>query len=247
MRFFIDITYKGTNYHGWQIQPNVPSIQEEINKSLNLVLNQKVSVVGAGRTDTGVHARQMFAHFDFNKNIDFSNLLSKLNGCLPSDISINKIFEVKNNVHSRFDALSRTYKYFIHHQKDPFCTNSYFLAKKLDVKLMNMSCKYLLGEKDFTSFSKKNTQVHTNMCNVSYAKWEEKNNKLIFTIESNRFLHNMVRSIVGTLIKVGQLKIDYKSIYSILQKKDRSSAGFSVPAKGLFLTKIEYPKSIHHV
>ena len=247
MRFFIDITYKGTNYHGWQIQPNVASVQEEINKSLNLVLNQKVSIVGAGRTDTGVHARQMFAHFDYNKSIDFSNLLSKLNGCLPRDISINKMFEVKSDAHCRFDALSRTYKYFIHHLKDPFCTNSYYLTKKLDVKLMNMSCKYLLGEKDFTSFSKKNTQVHTNICNVRYAKWEEKNNKLIFTIESNRFLHNMVRSIVGTLIKVGQLKKDYKSIYNILQKKDRSEAGFSVPAKGLFLTKIEYPKSIYYV
>ena len=240
MRFFIEISYLGTNYHGWQIQPNVDTVQQQINKALTLILGCQIEVVGAGRTDTGVHAKQMYAHFDYKEKIPTNKYIYKLNQFLPNDISVKNIFSVKNNVNCRFDALSRTYCYHIIQKKDPFFENVYYFKKKLNINAMNIACKFLIGEQDFTSFSKLHTDTYTNNCIVYEAFWKKKGDLLVFTIKANRFLRNMVRAIVGTLLEIGLEKMQPKQIMEVILKKDRSSAGFSVPAKGLFLTKIEY-------
>ena len=241
MRFFIEISYKGTNYHGWQVQPNATSIQSEINKALSTILNIKTKVTGAGRTDTGVHAKQMFAHFDYLQELDINESISRLNRVLPADIVIHNIYKVHEDSNCRFDAISRTYNYYIIQKKDSFNTDAYIIYKRLDLIAMNEASLFLLGKKDFTSFSKKNTQNRTNDCHVMFAKWEQKEEKLIFTIKADRFLRNMVRAIVGTLLKVGAGKILPKDINTIIAKRDRCSAGVSVPANGLFLSEIEYP------
>jgi len=240
MRFFIELSYKGTNYHGWQMQPNANSVQAEINNALSTLLNTKIEVIGAGRTDTGVHAKQMFAHFDCQQHLDGLNLVSRLNGFLPKDITIHNINAVADDANCRFDALSRTYHYHIIQQKNPFNTTAYLLYKNLDVDTMNLACKYLLGKQDFTSFSKVNTQTFTNNCNVMLANWEQKEGELIFTIKADRFLRNMVRAIVGTLLAVGEGKIKPEQVKEIIAKKDRGEAGTSVPAHALFLSNIEY-------
>ena len=240
MRFFIELSYKGTDYHGWQIQPNANSVQAEINKALSTLLNTKIEVMGAGRTDTGVHAKQMFAHFDCQQYLDGLELASKLNGFLPKDITINNINAVADDANCRFDALSRTYHYHIIQQKNPFNTTAYLLYKNLDVDTMNLACKHLLGKQDFTSFSKVNTQTFTNNCNVMLANWAQKEGELIFTIKADRFLRNMVRAIVGTLLAVGEGKIKPEQVKEIIAKKDRGEAGTSVPAHALFLSSIEY-------
>jgi len=240
MRFFIELSYKGTNYHGWQVQSNANSVQAEINKALSSILNTKIKVTGAGRTDTGVHAKQMFAHFDCQQDFDGLKLVSQLNGFLPKDITIYNINAVADDANCRFDALSRTYHYHIIQQKNPFNTTAYLLYKNLDVDTMNLACKHLLGKQDFTSFSKVNTQTFTNNCNVMLANWEQKEEELIFTIKSDRFLRNMVRAIVGTLLAVGEGKIKPEQVKEIIAKKDRGEAGTSVPAHALFLSNIEY-------
>lgn len=240
MRFFIELSYKGTNYHGWQVQPNANSVQAEINKALSTILNAKIEVVGAGRTDAGVHAKQMFAHFDCDVEIEVLKIIEKLNRFLPSDIAIHTIFQVANDSSARFDAISRTYHYHIIQKKNPFQENTYFLHKKLDVDAMNLACKYILGKQDFTSFSKLNTQTFTNNCNVMIANWDWKGDKLIFTIKADRFLRNMVRAIVGTLLNVGMGKTTAEQVKEIIAKKDRCQAGTSVPACALFLSNIEY-------
>ena len=243
MRFFIELSYSGSNYHGWQIQPNANTIQAELNKALSTILNNAISVVGAGRTDTGVHAKQMFAHFDAEVEMELPKLITKLNGFLPNDIAIHNIFKVNEGAHCRFDAINRTYKYYITNKKTPFNSNVYFLYKSLDIDVMNLACKHLLGKHDFASFSKVHTQTHTNDCDLMSAHWEEENDNLVFTIKSDRFLRNMVRAIVGTLLEVGEGKITEDKVKEIIEKKDRSQAGVSVPAHALFLTNIEYPKS----
>ena len=240
MRFFIELSYKGTNYHGWQIQLNANSVQAEINKSLSTLLNIKIEVTGAGRTDAGVHAKQMFAHFDFYEDLDGLNLVSRLNGFLPQDITIHNINVVADDANCRFDALSRTYHYHIIQQKDPFNSTAYLLYKNLDIDAMNSACKQLLGKQDFTSFSKVNTQTFTNNCNVMLANWEQTEGELIFTIKADRFLRNMVRAIVGTLLAVGEGKINPEQVKEIIAQKDRGKAGTSVPAHALFLSSIEY-------
>tara|TARA_B100000945_G_C20329260_1_gene571559 strand:+ start:184 stop:909 length:726 start_codon:yes stop_codon:yes gene_type:complete len=240
MRFFIEISYLGTNYHGWQIQPNADTVQQQINKALTLILGCQIEVVGAGRTDTGVHAKQMYAHFDYQEKIPINKYIYKLNQFLPNDISVKNIFLVKNDANCRFDALSRTYCYHIIQKKDPFFENVYYFKKKLNINAMNIACKFLIGEQDFTSFSKLHTDTYTNNCLVYEAFWKKKGDLLVFTIKANRFLRNMVRAIVGTLLEIGLEKMQPKQIMEVILKKDRSSAGFSVPAKGLFLTKIEY-------
>ena len=240
MRFFIELSYKGTDYHGWQMQPNANSVQEEINKSLSTLLNTKIEVMGAGRTDTGVHAKQMFAHFDCQKDLDGLQLVSNLNGFLPKDITIHNIKAVADDANCRFDALSRTYHYHIIQQKNSFNSTAYLLYKNLDVDAMNSACKQLLGKQDFTSFSKVNTQTFTNNCNVMLANWKEEEGQLIFTIKADRFLRNMVRAIVGTLLAVGEGKIKPEQVKEIIAKKDRGEAGTSVPAHALFLISIEY-------
>ena len=244
MRFFIKLSYKGTNYHGWQIQPNANTIQQEINKALSSVLNEEIQVMGAGRTDTGVHAKKMFAHFDYNIEFQIEHIIYKLNSLLPSDITVISIFKVREDANCRFDALSRTYQYHIINRKDPFNMNAYLVKKALDLEVMNQACQYIIGKKDFSSFAKANTQTFTNNCNVMFANWELVDHGLVFTIKSNRFLRNMVRAIVGTLIDVGFSKISPDSLFSIIESKDRSSSGTSVPACGLFLMDIEYPKDI---
>lgn len=245
MRFFIELSYQGTNYHGWQVQPNANTVQGEINKALSVILNDKIEVTGAGRTDTGVHAKQMFAHFDFDFDSDTKDLIFKLNGFLPSDIAIHDIFQVKDDANCRFDALKRTYKYHIIQNKNPFKSMAYLVKKSLDIEAMNQSCKYIIGQQDFTSFSKLNTQTFTNNCNVMSAKWEVLDDQLVFTIKADRFLRDMVRALVGTLIDIGIGKMASDDMRKIIAAKDRSKSGVSVPAHALFLFRVQYPDDIY--
>jgi tRNA pseudouridine38-40 synthase len=244
MRFFIEISYKGTNYHGWQQQPNANTLQAEINKALSVIFNSNIDVTGAGRTDAGVHAKQMFAHFDCDTSFDVQHLIFKLNSFLPSDIAVHDIFKVRDDANCRFDAISRTYQYHIIQKKDPFNKMAYLLQKELDIKVMNVAAQHIIGKQDFTSFSKVNTQTFTNDCDVMFAKWEVVNSELIFTIKADRFLRNMVRAIVGTLIDIGVGKKATDDVHKIIAKRDRSESGMSAPAHGLFLYKVKYLNNI---
>ena len=251
MRYFIELAYKGTNYHGWQYQPGVVSVQETINKSLSILLKTNIDIVGAGRTDTGVHAKQMFAHFDSEVELKENQLIQKLNSFLPNDISVNALIKVTDEAHARFDATKRTYQYHIHTAKDVFeKEGSYFFQTPLDIKKMNAACKILFKHSDFECFSKVNTDVKTFNCVIFEANWKliktKKSmgnkgvNKLVFTISADRFLRNMVRAIVGTMLNIGAGKINIEDFERIIESKDRSQAGFSVPAHALYLTKIDY-------
>lgn len=244
MRYFIDISYDGSNYHGWQIQPNADTVQHQINLAFSTILNEEINVLGAGRTDTGVHAKKMIAHFDTNQTIDFEKFKYRINGFLKNDISLNDIYKVKDDAHARFSAISRTYEYRISRTKNPFSVNSYFLLRDLDFQSMKKACKFLHGSHDYTSFAKLHSENYTNNCEVYIANWKEDENLLIFNIKANRFLRNMVRAIVGTLIEIGEGKISFSDIETILMSKDRAKAGYSVPANGLSLIDIEYPKEI---
>lgn len=241
MRYFIKLAYNGSNYHGWQVQPNASSVQETLNKALSVILNSDINTMGAGRTDTGVHAKEMFAHFDYAPTLEIEITLHKLNSYLPKDIVIYDIIPVHEDAHARFDAKKRTYHYFITSVKDVFSQEEcWYFHQNLDVELMNQAAKILLNHTDFQCFSKVNTDVNTFNCIISEAYWVTKNNQLIFTISADRFLRNMVRAIVGTLVNVGLHKITLSDFNSIIVNKNRNEAGFSVPAHGLFLTKIEY-------
>lgn len=241
MRYFIELAYKGTNYHGWQIQPDADSVQETLNKALSTLLKSAIDVVGAGRTDTGVHAKQMFAHFDFENEIDIKQLVHKLNSFLPKDIVIFDIIKVADASHARFDATKRTYEYHIHTMKDAFENDSSFQYQiPLNIDKMNEACQILFEHNNFECFSKVNTDVHTFNCVIFEANWKQEANKIVFTISADRFLRNMVRAIVGTMINIGTGKINLSDFEKIIESKDRSQAGFSVPAHGLYLTKIEY-------
>ncbi len=242
MRYFIKLAYNGTPYHGWQIQPNAASVQETLNKAFSVLLNSDIHLMGAGRTDTGVHATEMYAHFDFENTIDSPKLVHKLNSYLPKDIVIYDIFAVDSEAHTRFDATKRTYKYHINSFKDAFTQEqSWYFNQSLDIDLMNKAAQLLFNHTDFQCFSKVNTDVNTFDCTIFEAHWKKEENKLIFTISANRFLRNMVRSIVGTLVNVGLHKITVADFNTIIESKSREKAGFSVPAHGLYLTKIEYP------
>ena len=241
MRYFIELAYKGTNYHGWQYQPEEDSVQETLNKALSLLLKTYIEIVGAGRTDTGVHAKQMFAHFDFKTKIDASQLVHKLNSFLPKDIVILNILKVAADAHARFDATKRTYEYHIHTTKDAFENKgSYEFHLPLNIDKMNVACELLFKQNDFECFSKVNTDVNTFNCVIFEAHWQQDGSKLVFTIAADRFLRNMVRAIVGTMINIGTGKSSLADFEKIIESKDRSQAGFSVPAHGLYLTKIEY-------
>ena len=241
MRYFLELAYNGTNYHGWQYQPNATSVQETLNKALSTILKTTIDIVGAGRTDTGVHAKQMFAHFDYDLEIDIPQLIHKLNSFLPKDIAIFNIHLVHNDAHARFDATKRTYQYHIHQQKDVFENeNSWYYQNELNVEKMNQACKILFDHTDFECFSKVNTEVNTFNCKIHEANWQQNSNQLVFTISADRFLRNMVRAIVGTMINIGLGKVTLPEFKKIIESKDRSQAGFSVPAHGLYLTKIEY-------
>lgn len=245
-RYFIELAYNGTRFNGWQIQPNATSVQGNLEKALSTKCREKISILGAGRTDTGVHARFMVAHFESELDqLDHPDFAYKLNSFLNRDISIFRIYKVKSGAHARFDALSRTYHYYITGRKDPFSQETaWFFRHPLNVTKMNEACAVLFDFIDFTSFSKLHTDVKTNNCKIYEAIWTEKGDQLIFTIKADRFLRNMVRAIVGTMVEVGQGKISVEDFRAIIEKKDRGSAGISVPPQGLFLTEIEYPKSI---
>ncbi|MBB4801993.1 tRNA pseudouridine38-40 synthase [Flavobacterium nitrogenifigens] len=241
MRYFIQFAYNGTHYHGWQIQPNASSVQETLNKAFSVLLNEPISIMGAGRTDTGVHATEMFGHFDTEKTLDVSVLVHKLNSYLPKDIAIFDIILLHDDAHCRFDATRRTYEYHINTVKNPFLQElSWYVTQKLDVDLMNEAAQLLLKHTDFQCFSKVNTDVNTFDCTIFEAFWKQEKGKLIFTISANRFLRNMVRAIVGTLINIGLHKITLEDFENIIASKSREKAGFSVPAHGLYLTKIDY-------
>lgn len=243
-RYFFRLSYGGSSFCGWQRQPNSPSVQEEIESALaKLYSHLTIAVVGCGRTDTGVHASEYFLHVDLPERFSPADLKFKLNGILPDSIAVQSVFLVSPEAHARFDATERTYYYFIHHQKDPFkVTTSYYHKGELDIKAMNDACKCLIGRKDFTSFSKLHTDVKTNICELTLAKFSYLDaNTLRFEITANRFLRNMVRAIVGTLLEVGQGKLSWEDVQAILEKKDRGEAGTSAPAQGLFLAKINYP------
>ncbi len=242
-RYFLEIKYDGTNYHGWQIQQNANSVQAEINKALSTLLQQEINVVGAGRTDTGVHAKQLFAHFDTDTPFKIDSLKFKINKFLPEDISCTSIHEVNKDVHARFSATARTYEYWITVNKDPFLNNkAYYFIHSLNINLMNEACTILLNHTDFSCFSKSNTDTFTNDCDITAAHWETKNDYLIFTITANRFLRNMVRAIVGTILDIGQERLKVEDLETIISSKNRSNAGTSAPAHGLYLTEVKYPK-----
>lgn len=246
-RYFIELSYRGTKYHGWQIQENAHSVQAELNRALSILLKEDISTLGAGRTDTGVHAKYFVAHFDSSHSDlnDNSSFKYHLNQILPLDISIKSIRSVGPEAHARFDATSRTYEYIICRDKDPFWRElAWMYYGDLDVDLMQKASKYLFNFTDFTSFSKVGSDNKTSICKIISADWEEKDNLIVFTITADRFLRNMVRAIVGSLVDVGRNKISVERFSEIIAAMDRSLAGSSAPADGLYLTGIEYPKTI---
>jgi tRNA pseudouridine38-40 synthase len=246
-RYFIFISYRGTSYHGWQLQPNSITVQKILENALSVVLGEDISTTGAGRTDTGVHASFFCAHFD-SLSPDLNEkkrLVFRLNRFLPEDISVSAIRKVHPDANARYSAVSRTYKYYISRTKDPFFnSSSWFLHGDIDVEAMNQACRILCRHSDFTSFSKLHSDAKTNICRVYDAWWKEEDNRLIFTIRADRFLRNMVRAIVGTLVKTGFGKLTPDEFEEIIVARDRCRAGTSAPAKGLFLVDIEYPDEV---
>lgn len=246
-RYFIFLQYKGTNYHGWQNQPNAITVQQVLEEKLSVLLREKIETTGCGRTDTGVHAKEFAAHFDTESSLPekTQHFIYKINCLLPKDISVYNIEKVLPNAHARFDAISRTYNYYISTSKNPFNTEfAFFYPWDLDIDLMNKASLLLFEYTDFSSFSKLHTDVKTNNCKILEAQWQVETDKIVFTITADRFLRNMVRAIVGTLIEVGKRKIDNVQFGCILDSKNRQYAGVSVPPQGLFLSKIVYPSNI---
>ncbi|MDB5132298.1 MAG: tRNA pseudouridine(38-40) synthase TruA [Mucilaginibacter sp.] len=248
-RHFIELSYDGTNYHGWQIQPNATSVQEVLNKGLSVILRKPIETTGCGRTDTGVHAKEFFAHFDVEKFMDHrpwtmnekDNIVKSVNAILPKDIAVKRIFPVDENAHARFDATLRSYEYHIHFNKDPFKTGySWEMRDRPDIGLMNKAAAIIMEYTDFSCFSKSNTQVKTNICKISKAEWIAGDNGIVFHISADRFLRNMVRAIVGTLIMVGKQETNPEDVRAIIKSKNRSKAGTSVPACGLYLAEVRY-------
>jgi tRNA pseudouridine38-40 synthase len=247
MRYFLEISYNGTQYHGWQLQSNAISVQEVIEKALGHLLGSPTSIVGSGRTDAGVHASQQFAHFD-GPEIDKERLHYKLNAYLPKDISINKIHLVRADAHARFDAVSRSYQYHMHASKNPFKQGfSYFMHSELALDKISIACEVLENWTDFEAFSKVKTEVNNFNCVLMKASWKQTAQGHTFFVTSNRFLRGMVRALVGTLIEVGTEKLSIADFQNILIKRDRSGAGVSVPACGLFLSEVIYPKEIYQI
>ena len=242
-RYFIETAYKGTNYHGYQIQKNKLSVQERIEKAISTVLNTPIVTKGSSRTDAGVHARQNFAHFDTDIELP-EDFLYRINTLFPHDIVVKRIIPVNEEQHARFSATSRSYEYYIHYEKDPFLEEfsyRYFLGKP-DIEKMNQAAKYLLKYEDFSCFCKAKTDVKTKICDIRYAKWEiAEDEKMVFYISADRFLRGMVRAVVGTLLRVGTGKYTIQEFEDIIKSKNRSRADFSPPPQGLFLTRVEYP------
>lgn len=247
MRYFLTFAYNGTPYHGWQRQPNAPSVQQTLEEALSTLLRQDIAVTGAGRTDTGVHAQTMVAHFDVELSQEKeANLRHLLNRYLDENIAIHSLKPVLDDAHARFDATARTYQYHLGFQKHPFKQGLHYqIPTNLDVERMNAAAQILLEYTDFEAFAKKHSDVKTFLCDISYARWERIDQGAIFTITANRFLRNMVRAIVGTLLEVGKGKISVEAMHQIIQSKERGEAGYSVPACGLYLTEIHYPERIY--
>lgn len=245
-RYFISLGYNGKNYCGWQIQPNGIAVQQCIEEALATLFRQPVPITGAGRTDAGVHARLMAAHFDWHEPIaDLPFLMEKLNRLLPKDIAVYRIVPVRSDAHTRFDATSRTYKYYVTTRKDPFNHELvYKHSGKLDYEAMNEACKVLFDYTDFTSFSKLHTDVKTNNCRIMRADWQQEGDVWVFTVQADRFLRNMVRAIVGTLLEVGRGKLTADGVRRVIEAKDRCQAGTSVPGHALFLVDVTYPEDL---
>ncbi|MFY1046867.1 tRNA pseudouridine(38-40) synthase TruA [Chryseobacterium sp. GP-SGM7] len=241
MRYFIEFSYNGKNYFGYQIQPKDISVQEVLEKALSTILREKIKTTGAGRTDTGVHAKKMFAHFETEQELN-NQFPRKLNSFLPADISVKRIFKVKDDFHARFNATFRTYEYYISLEKNPFSQDSAWQhwRKPLDIHKMNDACKILFEYEDFTSFAKLHTDNKTNLCKIYKAEWEQNGTELKFTVSANRFLRNMVRAIVGTMVEVGLGKIQPEDVRKVIENKNRNSAGTSAPAHALYLVDVGY-------
>jgi len=249
-RYFIRLSYHGKHYHGWQVQANAHSVQAELNKALHTLTREKTETLGCGRTDTGVHAKMFYAHFDADKSVkalrDKDQFVHQLNCILPNDIAVQGIFPVDDDAHARFDAVSRTYEYHLYSYKDPFLAESAcFIPYDIDINAMNDLCEVLMESRneavDYECFSKNRTQTKTNLCKIKDAHWKEKHDVITFTITADRFLRNMVRAIVGTMLEAGKGKLNEQGFRKIIQSKKRSDAGFSVPAHGLYLTEVKYP------
>jgi tRNA pseudouridine38-40 synthase len=249
VRYFIKLAYNGAAYHGWQSQQNAHSVQDELEKCLSLKLKQFIRLTGCGRTDTGVHARDFYAHFDLPEHaagIESTDFRDRLNIFLPADIVVFEIFAVAPDAHARFDALSRTYEYHIARQKNPFLLEqAYYLFGKLDLSAMRDATSMLFEYSDFSCFSKLHSNTKTNDCNITEAIWIETDEELIFRITANRFLRNMVRAIAGTLIELGQGKLTVNDFKKIIESKDRGQAGYSVPAHALYLVEVKYPNELN--
>ncbi len=246
MRYFIELSYQGKHYHGWQIQANEISVQETIEKALSLLLKERIAVIGCGRTDSGVHARQFFLHFDVEKQIDKEKLKYKLNSFLPEDIAIFQLLRVSDKAHARFNAISRSYQYRISLEKNVFENDLSLRMCQIDLNIekMNEASAFLMQYTDFKCFSRSKTDVKTYDCNISEAYWTLNGKHLDFFITSNRFLRNMVRAIVGTLLEVGKGRMTLNEFKNVIESRDRIKAGASVKAKGLYLTRVIYPESI---
>ncbi|MDB5274093.1 MAG: pseudouridine synthase [Chitinophagaceae bacterium] len=244
MRYFLDISYKGTAFHGWQRQPNAHTVQEALEGAIAKLLQADVLVTASGRTDTGVHALQQMVHFDTEHSLN-EDFIYKLNHLLPHSMVVNRLYLVENDAHARFDAISRSYEYHIHTSKDPFVLEqSYYVKPLLDLQRLNTAAAYLIGKQDFCSFSKVHTAVSHFGCDVTEARWEQQGNKIVFHVTANRFLRGMVRTLVGSMLEVGIGKKEPYWIKEILEAKDRKAAGRAVDPEGLFLTKVVYPSSV---
>ena len=245
MRYFFEITYDGTKYNGWQNQANALGVQQVVEETLSKLLHEKISIVGSGRTDTGVHCIQQFFHADIQTEMERQEFLQRLNSFLPKDIAIRDILPVKPEAHARYNARERAYEYHITTRKNPLLVGrAFYFFKKCDISLMNEAAALLVGEHDFTSFSKVKTDVNHFVCTIKKAHWIKQGDLMIFSISANRFLRGMVRAIVGTLLDVGSQKISIKEFQSIIKSKDRKKAGMNVPPEGLYLTQVKYPKNI---
>ncbi|WKV13194.1 tRNA pseudouridine(38-40) synthase TruA [Marivirga harenae] len=246
MRYFFTIAYKGTNYHGWQKQPNAMGVQQKIEEVFSTILNQPIDILGSGRTDSGVHATAQVFHVDFHVALEAEQLLFKANKMLPHDVALKHVRKVQEETHARFDAESRAYQYHIVTSKNPFAVDqAYIFARQLNVDMMNLASEKLLNHQDFESFSKVKTDVYTFNCDIFEAYWKQEKESLVFHIKANRFLRGMVRALVGTLLDVGQNKLSIEDFENIIEAKDRKKAGRSVPPEGLFLTQVNYPEEIY--